>query len=524
MIKQRCTRTGRNCDGYILQLRPLNVLIEPSPTTSTTSSAEQRALEFFYHNTSPHLINYFNRSFWKGSVLQFSLTEPLIRHAIAAVGALHEGLRTANHDEAMSIALGLYNQAIHLAVRRPSTDASGSLPVLIIASIVFTCFEFLREDTDAALTHIKSGMNLLKAARDTAEGPLRPWGHNYHSFEKFYLEAELAPILNALYLTALNHDRSQANISMLLNPLDKDGIIDFGDSFDTVHQARAGLMDLLCTSLDLARLADKRRMHPEKLSQRFYQFRKSHERWKVLFEDMIARRSESWTTEERKTTDHVQIMWYGLKSGFSAYFASNETAWDSHKADFEEIIKLADSLISDSQQSTVHGQRDLSSEVGFLASVHTVAWKCRWPFLRRQALNILLRARRSLCNADSRVHHAIYTRVMEIEEAALGLPPELMASEDLLPPEHARIHQYHGALCTSGVGDSYEITFLTKPNGPDGDWHYQTEIIDLATTFEDTEPFSPSPLPPPQPRNTQSNDTTGRILNILNSAAARSLP
>lgn len=525
-VNQRCTRTGRICDGYTLQLRPLNLVIEPAPASSTTSLGEQRALEFFYHNTSPQLISYFNRSFWKGSVLHFSLTEPCIRHAIAALGSLHEAqvLRTSTHDEAMSNALKLYNQAIHIAVQRPSTDASGSMPVLIISSIVFTCFEFLREDTDAAITHVKSGINLLKAAREKEGGTIQPWGHKYRSIEQDYLEGELAPILIAFHLTALNHDRFRANIGVLLNPLDKDGVIDFGDSFDTVHQARAGLMDVLCTSLDLARFADQRRMHPEKLSHKFGQFQQSHERWRVLFESMLEKRYGDWIKEERRAADHVHLMWYGLKSGFSAYFANNETAWDSHKEDFEEMLRLAESLMSDSPQNSVDAQRDLSSEVGFLASVHTIAWKCRWPLLRRRALDILLNAQRSLCTPDSRMHHAVYTRIMEIEEAALGLEPNAMVAEDLLPPEYARIHQYSGAPSASDEGDSYEITFLTKPNGPDGDWHHQTEILDLEANFDEKELYSPSPFPPPQPRDTRSNGATRRMLNILNSAAARSLP
>ncbi|KAK3117484.1 hypothetical protein LTR53_001084 [Teratosphaeriaceae sp. CCFEE 6253] len=89
----RCTSTGRKCDGYILPEVAEQANPSPCHTLSldTTSDAlERRTFDFFRLKTAPCVSGYFNDPVWERLVLQYSYSEPTVRHAVNAVGALHE--------------------------------------------------------------------------------------------------------------------------------------------------------------------------------------------------------------------------------------------------------------------------------------------------------------------------------------------------------------------------------------------------------------------------------------------------
>lgn len=150
--------------------------------------AELRAIDFFHCRTAPGLASYFDAEFWTRLVVQMSYVEPSIRHAVVALGSLHEQreesakkmlpLRGHSLDSeplGMSmplaktrpstenpLAIAQYNKAImHLAKR---LDSNASVEVTLLACILFVCVEFLRGDSHPAVNHFKSGMGIAMSA------------------------------------------------------------------------------------------------------------------------------------------------------------------------------------------------------------------------------------------------------------------------------------------------------------------------------------------------------------------------
>lgn len=151
---------------------------------------ELRAIDYFHVKTAPGLASYFDAEFWTRLVVQMSYVEPTIRHAIVALGSLHEqresGARGAKkmlplmgHSldaEPLGVSMPLaktrppdenplaitqYNKAItHLAIRLRS---EASIEVALLACILFVCVEFLRGDSHPAVNHFKSGMGIAMA-------------------------------------------------------------------------------------------------------------------------------------------------------------------------------------------------------------------------------------------------------------------------------------------------------------------------------------------------------------------------
>lgn len=139
------------------------------------------------------------------------------------------------------------------------------------------------------------------------------------------------------------------------------------------------------------------------------------------------------------------------------------------------------SLLSDSHYFPDEPHRRISADLGIIFPLQVVGWKCRWPRIRRRALALLLQTSKRECLLDADHFHAIFSRIMEYEERSLCLPSGAVP-DDTLPPEHVRVyHFYIATQPTSALGASlYAATFLTKPNGPDKEWHSHTEYLDLS--------------------------------------------
>lgn len=67
----------------------LPVVLLPS-IQSLGTEQETRSFQFFYERTIPSLAGYCGSEFWSGLVLQVSQNEKSVRHALVALGSLHE--------------------------------------------------------------------------------------------------------------------------------------------------------------------------------------------------------------------------------------------------------------------------------------------------------------------------------------------------------------------------------------------------------------------------------------------------
>ena len=108
------------------------------------SDEESRAFRWFESTTKKQLVGFHARSFWDRDILQASHTNPGIRHAVIALGAVHRAYQ--NGDEAClergEFALKQYNLAIrqHLDSLKTS-DGLESRQAYLASCMVFTCIE-----------------------------------------------------------------------------------------------------------------------------------------------------------------------------------------------------------------------------------------------------------------------------------------------------------------------------------------------------------------------------------------------
>jgi hypothetical protein len=129
---------------------------------------EQHALQFFVRHSAPQLAGYFDSPFWQRMVLQAGRQEPAVRHAIAAIGALHEKLLTGavnptqSQDKRTRFALEQCNKSIQHLVQPPNANTKPDLRLMLTTCVLFTCFEALQGHCEQAIIHATQGYGLLQ--------------------------------------------------------------------------------------------------------------------------------------------------------------------------------------------------------------------------------------------------------------------------------------------------------------------------------------------------------------------------
>jgi hypothetical protein len=171
----RCSSTGRGCEWFhgaspsatssstsspapceddwaIVRLTSANpkLSILPLPTGPLATAEERRSFEFFQQRTISQLSGPFVSEFWYTLLLQATHHDETIRHAVYALGAIHERFERcdptvlrSNKDVVQGgFALQEYVKAINSLVGSATRAGREARPdVYLVASMLFAAFE-----------------------------------------------------------------------------------------------------------------------------------------------------------------------------------------------------------------------------------------------------------------------------------------------------------------------------------------------------------------------------------------------
>lgn len=439
---------------------------------------------FFHHKTAPSLSSYFDAEFWTRLVFQMSYVEPSVRHAMIALGALHEererGVKlipilphvvNPAYPEKLNnafqpgdeFALAQYNKAIVLLSKR--MDSGSAIEVALLACILFVCIEFLRGDSEPAVKHFRSGMSIALnslsnstsvAAKDTLER----------------IKEYMLPFFNRIELLA-NLFGEQASWDY---PVELSETVP--DEFNNMREARDSVV------------------HIANLTVRFIKFMKWRKYTRLVLPDHIARQAallrqmdiwaatldrmllgESITERDLDAAKTLRIHQVVAAMWLKRCTTPEETANDESMRDFQTAVGLAESI--QHVAGSLEQRRALNSssflfDMEIVSPLYYVASKCRHPQIRRRAIAVLKRTQRREGLWDSDVAGAIAERQTEIEEANLTV---LDGSE--LPAEEDRVHNIQITSEKGTLPKKHDLTIHMRPKGVDGPWHIWKEQLIL---------------------------------------------
>ena len=134
------------------------------------SDEESRCFDFFLNRTAFQLSGYWDSDFWSCSILRATHHQPAIRHAVLALGSLHERFDAGDRSVKITIwdkeeggfALEQYNRAIQQLIK-PANQGPPAVDVCLIACILFSCFEVSRFRTSISYSEQEEKKDLYNS-------------------------------------------------------------------------------------------------------------------------------------------------------------------------------------------------------------------------------------------------------------------------------------------------------------------------------------------------------------------------
>ncbi|KAI0818355.1 hypothetical protein GGR55DRAFT_694567 [Xylaria sp. FL0064] len=424
----RCTSTGRTCDGYAHATIPTvqaPILRGPSLEIQGCPRAK-RSFSFFVQRTCSQLAGFFGSDFWERLILQAAYHEPAVRHAIVAIGSRHElAVQQAAKIDAVGVfSLGQYNLAIrHLL--DPATDkGQRSVDIYLILSILFACFESIQGNHALAITHIQSGVKLLReTVYDQDTGVLRHqlFGatNRINSYAPFEDYAKIFAFQD-LQASRMIGDYQRPLIES--SPLYADQI--YGDSplsFSSINEAKcifeqgaclfSGTLDakLSENSVQLPHAPmERQRSHLANLMSKFYR----------AVQELIHLKGPCLTPKEELAAAALQLNVLVTWISFEIELRCPNAAWDKFMPRLEEIVILGEKIVSyiSSDDDSNEETNSFCPESGYIIPMYAVASNTRDLGIRRRAIAVLRSVSRQEGLWKSLLVAEAAERVIEIEE------------------------------------------------------------------------------------------------------------
>ena len=435
----RCLKSGRRCDGYSIDGRrpdqdPLQIVHwQPNTLTLhrisvdiTGNQKERRAFHFFRENSAAEFPGFFESSFWGRLVLQACHAEPSIRHAVMALGSLHETVQQGEWTPLESgrsydpFALQQCNKAIGHLNQNIGSDEHHSKEMLLMSCALFICFESLQGNYESALSHMQYGLQIFRDWQAEANRPSLPaMAITFQHHQS--VDSELVQMFSRLNMQPLffpdthlfSIDFVKQDVRVPIDPVP--GV------FTNLKEARNCLDNCMSYELQSSVTAYLNRQGSENNSDegppQALTTRHLLPQWSAAFDAFMIKAGPSPRPKDLQGAMLLEIQYKCAKILLSVGMPLRETAFDAFGTLFESIISMATSFILKSgSRGTSERTCHVSFETGLVPPLYFTATRCRDSWIRRQALSLLSSTPRLECIWNSEMLSKIAERLILIEE------------------------------------------------------------------------------------------------------------
>ncbi|KAI9745015.1 MAG: hypothetical protein M1818_001293 [Claussenomyces sp. TS43310] len=362
------------------------------------SDLERRTFHFFCKRTVGILSGIFNPTFWTRLVLQAAHHEPAIRHAVIALGALHERSEVGSRDESSIFAMQQYGKAIRCLVKPIQEKQKQAADVVLITCVIFVSFETMRGRLGAAISHIEGGVKIISELQPGTE-PAETWSISTIPYAE-------SSILNPIFIRL---DKQACEISsgrkrLLLNQILVDKASGYHDDipliFASLEQARNSLDHIRTFAMRFVESAAsqpsfsdpvKRALTLEVLKNLTFV---KLQQWSSAF-DSFTKNSAGFDVAGQVAIHvlemHRIVTGVVMEVDEDRSFADG-TVWDQYEPQFESIVSHATSITELHLASCVREGRKRSTfylDEGVANPLFFVAGTCRDGALRRKSIELL---------------------------------------------------------------------------------------------------------------------------------------
>jgi hypothetical protein len=385
------------------------------------------------------------------------------------VGSLHtqyESRTIKGYDDAIiseSFTIRQYNQAINI-LNSQLSGTEVSVEVTLVCCLLFVCLECLGGNQEVALNHLHNGLNILRSAlakgNNSQCARSSKFGTNFVEENLNKIFSRLGAQLTLFGKSAFDDDDASEPVSTLEIPL----------TFNNLSEAKA-VIDVLSTSalrFVKSTLENKYTGIPTAASVLAQQLKLLTQflQWRRSFEILVEIVQPGFVMCDQRGPLLLRIQYNAAYIWLSTCLMPNETVFDSFEEEFKSIITWAQHLAQIPSIASL-----FSLDIAVIPPLYLAAIKCRLPWVRRKAIELLYATPGREGTWDAQVYAKIAERIVVIEEQALE-------GVDSMPTEEYRIKNADILSDMASDHPSHCVTFYTKPNGLDDDWViWKEEII-----------------------------------------------
>ncbi|EME49840.1 hypothetical protein DOTSEDRAFT_164590 [Dothistroma septosporum NZE10] len=469
---RRCTTTGRKCDGYAAAFDTNSSSPEPLAVALVNDvscdALERRTFDYFRSRTAPCVSGYFHDLIWERLVLQLSHSEPAVRHAVNALGALHEERNLQRNASLRGVNITLlkngfplsqYSKALNemqALLKTPST----SLDVVLLCSLLCIYFEALRESFIPALMHVENAVQLLQSSA---------------TFDAMIVNPSLIRAIMRMDLQSTMYLGSRVPglpfFTAATDSVVPNSFHDLTHARDLVSTWTSRVFHFMRTVADEFKFGDPGNVPLEELAKA-QDLEKTFLTLDRLLWSFMHKPTAKLTMREQHGLGMLRsrVKINRILSATCLYCEA--TMLDTYLDEFDEILTICQyTLASDNAERRLFL---VSLDEGLIHPLFFVATHCRDGRIRRQALEQL----RKLPTLDGVWHVETTIQTAEIcirfEEALCGKGVPLCS--DI--PEWRRVYSAGFDGWGSRADQSQvKVHLQTRPNGHDGSWQDIEEYI-----------------------------------------------
>lgn len=471
----RCIKFGIECDGYEppliacqQQVKPKKThLLLPKQDTNKYSTSfglsyepscslfsteqDHRYFDIFCSKTAFEILPLFETGALRQILLQACVSEPSIRHAVVALGALDKTAesqadfhsfnlddRTENPLQHHEFALRQYATAVK-EMRTASAKGTQDMRTTLLTCLVILCFEAWNGNQDYAVRQIQMGLRLINAwceelqLDQQKEGLSAPTTRS----QDLQLDDELVRCFSKLEVQAISfaEESNPARHALVISNEQKllenmpSTFTSLSLAEDTENAIVTESMRFFANKTPLPKPPPPKRAFPihgwwgltdpaaVKIQQTIMNYiSRWHTAFTPLWEKIQSENPTEGTLFKASTLKlHIQTNTIALISVCSM----SEAIWDSYTSTFSEMVTHASLILNIiNSRNNLHTQArpKFSSDSHVIIPLHMIAHKCREAKIRRKAIELLIRFPRREGVWDSNLAARIGGWAMSVEE------------------------------------------------------------------------------------------------------------
>jgi hypothetical protein len=334
-------------------------------------------------------------------------------------------------------------------MREAIVEKKQDLRTTLLASILIITFETYHGNHEAALTQIRSSIQLLE---DWMTPNSRPIDSSSLSPSPCTVGDELIHTFNRLEIEAMVYLDTLPIACHISRKDDRaDAVENMPREFENVTEAQIFgkiLMRRTIHFLCMAWTYDEQALSPPDINMYILdrirsnpnqqalaerdRYSKELARWHSVFTPLLERSASGQDKRERDAAICLHIHYRCVFMALECMFTKNEVFFDTLMPVFAEMLSLAKVLLEEPDDDACFV---FDSQV--IVPLEIVAKKCRDPVIRREAIRLLFSIHRRECFLDSIVLAKICTWIVGVEEEGMlgnNIPEEARARSVRIKP------------------------------------------------------------------------------------------